>query len=168
MNKNKSYIFAFLGIAAVIGILFWLGRSTTTAGKKTSADQLGALSLIAEQKGFDFGEISMAAGKVSYRFKIQNSNDEPYPINQIYTSCMCTSATLLMNSKRIGPFGMPGHGLAPKINEILGAGEEAEVEVAFDPAAHGPAGVGTIERSVFVESEKGSPLELSIKATVKP
>lgn len=168
MNTNKSYIFAIAGIAAVVGILFWLGRSTP-AEKKVPTNQLGALSLVVEESKYDFGDISMAAGKVSYKFQIKNTNSESYQINKIYTSCMCTSATLLIGGKKVGPFGMPGHGLSvQKINEVLGAGELAEVEVTFDPNAHGPAGVGTIERSVFVESDNGSPLELNIKATVKP
>ncbi len=169
MNNNKSYIFAFVGIAVVIGLLYWFGRSTPEDRKPVKNNQLGALALTTEEKGFDFGEISMAAGKVSHKFKIKNSNSESYPINQIYTSCMCTSVSLLIDGKRVGPFGMPGHGFGViKINEILEVGEEAELEVTFDPAAHGPAGVGTIARSVFVESETGSPLELNIKATVKP
>ena len=63
---------------------------------------------------------------------------------------------------------MPGHGFIPGINESLNLNEEAIIEVVFDPAAHGPAGVGKIERLVTVEVENGSPVELAFSAFVKP
>lgn len=81
---------------------------------------------------------------------------------------MCTTATLMMGGKQFGPYGMPGHGFIPKINETMDAGEEATVEVVFDPAAHGPAGVGRIERGITIENNAGRPLELGFTALVTP
>lgn len=67
-----------------------------------------------------------------------------------------------------GPFGMPGHGAIPTINEALEPGTEATIEVVFDPAAHGPAGVGKVNRVVTVETASGEALQLSFQATVTP
>ena len=64
---------------------------------------------------------------------------------------------------------MEGHGSpVPTINEELPAGQEAQIEVVFDPAAHGPAGVGPISRNVFVETTDGKKLVFEIKAQVTP
>jgi len=81
---------------------------------------------------------------------------------------MCTSAFLIRGDKKIGPFGMPGHGFAPSLNQNLAPNEEAALEVIFDPAAHGPAGVGQVERSVYVENNLDQPIEVGFKAFVTP
>ena len=63
---------------------------------------------------------------------------------------------------------MGGHGFIPSINETINPGEEASVEVVFDPKAHGPAGVGKIQRVVTIDNNAGSPMELSFSALVTP
>ncbi|MBI4205493.1 MAG: DUF1573 domain-containing protein [Betaproteobacteria bacterium] len=117
---------------------------------------------------FDFGNISMAAGTVSHRFSIRNTGDSAVTINKMYTSCMCTVATLITPAGRKGPFGMPGHGVIPAIFETIPPGGSAQVDVVFDPAAHGPAGVGPTDRVVTIRSNESPPLALRFTAMVKP
>lgn len=118
---------------------------------------------------FDFGTISMANGIVRHSFVITNAGSRPVTVRQMYTSCMCTEASLLMpRGLRMGPFGMPGHGMIPTINQELAPGEEATIEVTFDPAAHGPAGVGRIERMIYLETDAAAPFVLRITANVTP
>lgn len=81
---------------------------------------------------------------------------------------MCTVATLGIRGERFGPYGMPGHGFIPKIGQTINPNEEAIVEVVFDPAAHGPAGVGRIQRIITIENDSGQPLELQFTALVTP
>ena len=122
----------------------------------------------AAETSYDFGTVPMSKGKVTHIFKVTNSSAGPVIVSKLYTSCMCTEASLITEDKRLGPFGMPGHGFIPKINESFNPNEEAEVEVVFDPAAHGPAGIGKIERLVTIEVENGSPVEFMFSAFVKP
>ncbi|MCJ7838363.1 MAG: DUF1573 domain-containing protein, partial [Burkholderiales bacterium] len=93
---------------------------------------------------------------------------EPVLIRKLYTSCMCTTAALVKDGKAGEAFGMPGHTPIPTINVPIKPGEQAFVEVVFDPAAHGPAGVGPIERVVTLENNGGQPLELEFAALVSP
>ncbi|HEX8011595.1 MAG TPA: DUF1573 domain-containing protein [Casimicrobiaceae bacterium] len=125
-------------------------------------------ALAAEMPFYNLGTVSMAAGKVTRSYTIGNVGKEPLTITQLSTSCMCTEATLITASGRRGPFGMPGHAPIPKISERLAPGELAEVEVVFDPAAHGPAGLGRINRNVTIENDAGAPLQLAFTAMVKP
>ena len=81
---------------------------------------------------------------------------------------MCTTAALVKNGKKSDAYGMPGHTPIPTINVPINPQEEALVEVVFDPAAHGPAGVGPIERVVTLENNAGQPLELEFAALVSP
>ncbi|HET8670944.1 MAG TPA: DUF1573 domain-containing protein [Candidatus Saccharimonadales bacterium] len=118
---------------------------------------------------YDFGTISMKDGRVNYTYTLKNTSDKPVKITKLYTSCMCTTAVLTAGNQKEGPFGMQGHGVAiPNIAVTLAPGEEGKVAIAFDPAAHGPAGVGTINRTIFVVSESNPTLKLKFKATVRP
>lgn len=161
---------AAISIAAIIvlfGGLIWLSRGGTQ-NDGANISQSGGGALLAEETNFNFGEVSMVKGKVSYTYKLKNDSNEPATISKIYTSCMCTEATLVHGGKKHGPYGMPGHGFIPKINESISAGETADIEVVFDPAAHGPAGVGLVERVVYVEDGRGKQLQLKFTVTVTP
>lgn len=124
--------------------------------------------LVAPEPSYDFGTISMAAGKVSHKFWLGNEGAAPVAINRIYTSCMCTDAWLLTPASRKGPFGMPGHGALPSVHERVFPGQKVQLEVVFDPAAHGPSGVGPVDRIVTVNNDAGAPIELRIAALVRP
>lgn len=145
-------------------------QNTNTSHANMSAESGEAMPgiLEANETFHDFGTISMKNGKVSKIFKVRNVKTESVTLTKIYTSCMCTDAKLTVAGKTQGPFGMLGHGIVPKINENLAPSQEAEVEVVFNPNAHGPAGVGTIERSVTIEGQNGKLTQLNIKANVIP
>ena len=132
-----------------------------------TASSAGALS--APELNFNFGSVSMARGKVTHRYWIRNAGTEPIVLGKMYTSCMCTTAALVKSSgRKFAPVGMPGHTPIPSLNETMQPKEEAMVEVVFDPAAHGPAGIGPTDRVVTIENSAGQPLELAFRANVTP
>jgi len=138
------------------------------AMQPAAAQFTSARLLASDAPFFGFGRISMAAGKVSHRYSIRNTAMTPLTITKIYTSCMCTAATLVTRSATKGPFGMAGHGGLPSVSERLAPGELAQVDVVFDPAAHGPAGVGPTDRVVTIMNDAGLALELRFNAMVTP
>ena len=169
MGKYKNIILISGGVIltfALIGLLGFL----LSEGKGNQSENTGQTKgiLTAEESSFNFGNISMAAGKVSHTFRIKNSGTEPIIISKIYTSCMCTETTLIKQNERFGPFGMPGHTNIPEINQTLKTNEEATMEIVFDPAAHGPAGLGQTERTITLENNGKNKMTLSIKANVMP
>ena len=127
-----------------------------------------SILVIEENPSFDFGEISMASGVVSFKAKLKNNGNESLIINKVYTSCMCTTAVINIKGQKSGPFGMPGHLSAGKANAIIGPGEKVIVKTIFDPAAHGPSGVGPIERQISVDAGAKEPIILGFKAVVTP
>lgn len=164
---NKTIIGTTLGIL-VLGGLIWIARpNEQSMSASTIMDNSGPFS-VEETARFDFGRISMAQGIVNHRFNIKNTSGVPITIGKMYTSCMCTTASLIIKSTRFGPVGMPGHGAVPSLNQTINPNEEAVVEVVFDPAAHGPAGVGRIQRTVTLENTSGTPVELVFSAIVTP
>lgn len=138
--------------------------ASPTAGAAPQRD--GGLK--AREARFEFGPISMAGGKVSHRFWFRNESTAPMLVRQVYTSCMCTTATLVKGMRIVGSYGMPGHGPLPAVNETLAPDEAAYVDVVFDPAAHGPAGLGFTERVVTIEPAAGAPLQVGFTAFVTP
>jgi hypothetical protein len=138
----------------------------TSAAPTAVVPQRGALR--AREPRFDFGQISMAAGNVSHRYWFRNESAAPVLIKRVYTSCMCTKATLVKGMRMIGSYGMPGHGPLPDVNETLAPDEAAYVDVVFDPAAHGPSGLGHTERVVTIEPGAGAPLQVGFTANVRP
>ena len=159
-----------VGIVAVT-VAFLAGLIYLSAVNKPapSAAASGTSSLTASTTSYDFGMVSMANGKVSTTFNVSNTTNQPIVVSRFFSSCMCTSASARIGDRNYGPFGMQGHGgPIPFINATVQPGETIPLQVTFDPAAHGPAGVGRIVRNVFVESPNGDRLTLTISATVTP
>ena len=164
--NTKTIIISILAVVVVFGVIIWIAKPSSQDGN-ANTDLNPENKLVLQESMFDFGTISMKDGKVSHSFTIKNDSAEKVIIKKIYTSCMCTEASLVKNGNRFGPFGMPGHGLVPSINQSINPGEESVIEVVFDPSAHGPSGVGKIQRSITIENS-GQPLELQMSAVVTP
>ena len=143
-------------------------RSPTAVELVSAASARSTGALAARESNFNFGSVSMARGKVTHRYWIRNAGTEPVVLGKMYTSCMCTTAALVKAGRKFAAVGMPGHTPISALNESMAPAEEAMVEVVFDPAAHGPAGIGPIDRVVTVENSAGQPLELAFSANVTP
>ncbi|MEK7464727.1 MAG: DUF1573 domain-containing protein [Patescibacteria group bacterium] len=162
---KKTFIIGTITVLGLTGLILW-GRSGQTI--KTS-QYLGTISaLTTPETLYDFGTISMKNGLVNHVFKVTNSSDKDIYIKKISTSCMCTSAYVVSAKGAKGPFGMEGMGYLPPANETIRAGESLDVKVVYDPNAHGPAGVGFIDRLVYLADASGKTLQLEIKAVVTP
>lgn len=165
---HKNLIVGAVLLILVLGGLIVAAKPGPAAIAPPRVELQSQSDLTAEQMSFDFGTVSMAAGKVTHLFPIRNANAAPIVIRKISTSCMCTTAQLVKGGKKLAIYGMPGHGYVPNLDEPLAAQEQAMVEVVFDPAAHGPAGIGRVERYVTIYTGAAQPLELSFNALVTP
>ena len=163
--KTKTIIIGAVIILGIVGLMWW-GWSNQTAD--TPKDYGAASALLASEKLYDFGSISMKDGLVNHIFKITNSSDKDVLVKKIVTSCMCTEAYIGSEGKEKGPFSMEGMGYIPSVNETIKTGESRDVKVVYDPNAHGPAGVGSINRYIMLTDSKGDTLQLEIKALVTP
>ena len=164
---NTKTILTGAIVLLAIGGLFISGRVNQASSPGAASEVASALA--AAETLYDFGTISMKNGNVEKMFEIMNPTDTDIALTSLTTSCMCTTAFIVKDGSRRGPFGMPGHGSSvPRANEVIPASGKLGVAVIFDPNAHGPAGVGTIDRFVYLEDETGGVLELEIKANVTP
>lgn len=170
-EKNKIIVFSVV-VVVLFASLFFIGKPGENQNKEINADSGQASALIALKASeifYDFGTISMKNGDVAKTFKVTNESEKDVLIPSLTTSCMCTRAYFLeTDGTKSGPFGMPGMGIVPKLNKTIKAGESADIEVVYDPNAHGPAGVGMIDRFVYLEDTKHNKLQFEIKANVTP
>ena len=151
------------------GIIFWGYQNAQTLPEKQT-NNFGSGELVITESSYDFGEVSMAKGLVNKEFVLSNTSSASVKVGPVETTCMCTTAYLRVGEgKEVGPFGMPGHGgLKNTANLTVAPGEKLIVRAVFDPAAHGPAGVGTVERAIMVDVGKQEPVVMSFKALVTP
>ncbi|MBI2573876.1 MAG: DUF1573 domain-containing protein [Candidatus Wildermuthbacteria bacterium] len=172
MKQSSASSLVFFGI--VIALIAGVG-GLLYANKNKNSGIAGAYSsstLSSSESSYDFGTVSMAKGNVSRMFSLKNEGQEPVAITKVYTSCMCTTASLIdAAGARKGYFGMPGHGGGSSgANAVIQPGETMQVEAVFDPAAHGPSGVGLAQRSIYIETNSRTKpkVEFSFTANVTP
>lgn len=173
---KSNLIVPVIGIVLIGGFIWWArpGANRVAGPEDEHASHhpatpsaLPAGILSPDKTSYDFGTISMAKGKVSTAFALTNMSSTSIQTSRLYTSCMCTSAKFVQGGWASQEFGMPGHGFLAPMERTIAPGQRAQIVVTFDPAAHGPAGVGKIARAVRLETDKGS-LELTFSADVTP
>jgi len=166
---NSKFIVSWFIVAVVIlGGLWYVGKNNVSVTSlATTPDQ--SSQLVTDFVLYDFGTISMRDGLVKKEFLLTNSTESEVTLTGLYTSCMCTAANVVqIDGEKIGPFGMQGmDSFAPRLREALAPGESRSIEVVYNPNAHGPAGVGPVDRFVTVQDSTGVSV-FEIKAMVTP
>ena len=167
-HKNQRDNSTWWVTGITIGLTVLIIGGVSLSQKTSPSEAIAKVSqLQTTDNSYDFGSISMAKGKVAKTFTFRNNTGQTVIAKKLYTSCMCTKATLALDDKIFGPFGMPAHGFIPEINTTIAPGQEVKIEAIFDPAAHGPAGGGPIARQVILETSDGQ-LTFNFKAQVLP
>lgn len=137
--------------------------SISSAPVKITSSQNAKVSV--DQKNFDWGNISYSGGNVTKTFAIKNTGSDILQLTGVKTSCTCTKAQIVIDGKSSPYFSM--HATSSWVGEVA-PGKEAELTVIFDPAFHGPTGVGPMERLISVETNdiQNPNLEFSLKGVV--
>ncbi len=167
-NQLKILIIGAIGVIGIGTALFFAQPKDQDHSQMPAQASGQTLKLSIDPDNYDFGTISMKDGLVTKSFKVRNDQTGEIDLSTVYTSCMCTSAKIIIEGQEYGPFGMQGHGAMKMLNKKLFPGQEAELRVTFDPNAHGPSGIGVIERSVSMQSSAGDVASVNIKANVTP
>ena len=142
----------------IIGVAYGF---TKVSQKQVVVPTAGAQAT-ADNTSIDWGEIKYTGGKVKATYRITNNGTETLKLYGATTSCACTSATITANGKVSPSFGMH----APLATTIeVAPGKDAIVEALFDPAFHGPGGIGPITRTITIQTNDPSHQTLSLQAS---
>lgn len=162
MNE-KRLIIILTTITTVIlfGGIYILSSTTNTP---QVAKTQNAKAYVALPTSYDWGNIPYGGGVVQKIFTIKNSGTETLKLFNVKTSCHCTKAYVTVNGSSSPNFGMDS--LSSWTGEVE-PGKEAELTVVFDPAYHGPSGIGPITRFVSVETNDRANSKITFTLTGK-
>lgn len=165
MNKDAKYIVGtFLVIIALVaGVAVWASIPTSTPGGGVSAsggdrfiNNTKADGISAAIESIDIGKVGYGNGLVSKTYQLKNDTGRDLKLKKIVTSCMCTKARVKFSEKTTKYYAMEMNGdKNPIISYDFPAGSTAELEFNFDPAAHGPAGIGPVDRVITLYFDNG-------------
>ena len=160
MKTGKYFIFGIIAITtlALLGVIYFGSKENNVP--KVDANTKTELSV--DSDTFDWGEIDINSGKVSKTFIIENKGAETLKLYNIQTSCMCTTAQIKVGPDMSKKFGM--HESTSSVVEVK-PDEKAELIVEFDPAFHGPSGIGSISRIVTMSTNDTNHSTLSFRLT---
>lgn len=162
--NDKKLIIGFIILTGVIlgGGIFLLSSSGSGPAQITVSRNAKAE---VSEKTFDWGNIPYSGGNATKTFTIKNIGSDTLKLTGVKTSCVCTKAQAIIDGKTSPYFSM--HSTSAWTGEVT-PGKEAQLTVIFDPAFHGPSGVGPIERLVSLETNdvQNPSLEFSLKGVV--
>jgi len=130
----------------LFGIVVYFG---TKMGSTTEVVSDSKVELFVESKTYDWGTIDYNAGIVTKSFEIQNTGNDVLKLYDVKTSCMCTTAQLKTLKETSSKYGM--HEKSSEVFEV-NPGEKVELLIEFDPAFHGPSGVGPVTRTITMNT----------------
>jgi len=107
----------------------------------------------------ELGTIKQSPEKVSTQFEIKNTGKSDLIIDNMDTSCMCTSATITYSGREGPVFGMSMHGNNPKNWQVvIPPGESATLNIYYDPMAHGIQKEEKLDITRFVTISSNDPV----------
>ncbi len=101
----------------------------------------------AETTELDLGEVSVAGGTVVRDVRITNAGNRELELLSLYTSCSCTTASIVYRGYESERYGME----AGSINVGLEPGESATLRIYYDPTVHSDLR-GLVIRSVYLRT----------------
>lgn len=163
MTNNLKVILVIFIVSVFLlggGVLLVVRENKRVEVKASAGAKVAVASV-----NHDWGQIGINNGKVEAAFAIKNEGTQPLKLFSITTSCMCTTAQLSLGDKVSPLFGM--HSNSSDIFEVPPE-QTAELKVVFDPAFHGPSGIGPINRQVTVQTNDSNKpqLDFFLTATV--
>lgn len=167
MSFEKFFLISIIIIPILIigSAVFFVSSSNDT--KAVISKTTGAKISI-DHSFKTVGDIGYSKGVLYHSFPIKNTGSKDLEIANLSTSCMCTKTYLKVDGKNGPDFGMKGMTAPSSWKGILKPGQKAEIIAAFDPAYHGPQGVGKVSRVVsFQTNDPYNPyVELSFEGDV--
>lgn len=166
LKKTKKILVISLPALLVIAVLFILLNNFSSPENQT-ATALGTPRIEVNPKEIDVGNVPINGGLIKKDFEIKNSGSGNLKIDDIWTSCHCTTAILKVGDKESPKFGMDHAGFW---SQILAPGQTAQLEVIFDPAFHGPEGIGPAVREIYISTNdsKNKTESVMLTANVTP
>jgi hypothetical protein len=129
---------------------------------KNAPKQRPKISIIPEI--YDFGDVSQSKGITTTFLTIRNDGDADLIIDNMDSSCMCTSASIIYKEKEGPKFNMAMHGNPKGWSVTIPPGDNAQLKIFYDPNAHKDLR-GPVTRSIKIFSN--DPLNFEKKVRIE-
>ncbi|PIN98789.1 MAG: hypothetical protein COT90_02710 [Candidatus Diapherotrites archaeon CG10_big_fil_rev_8_21_14_0_10_31_34] len=144
-NKTTKKIIK-IGVAALI--LIFIGAFVIQTISVSTPDSRGSGTIKITPEVKDFGNVSVGQGTVSTSMEIINEGKGKLTLTGLKSSCMCTSAVVVIDGIESPVFGMHSN---PVWSKSIEPGQKAQLKIFYDPAAH-PDLRGAVTRIVSIYS----------------
>ncbi len=122
--------------------------------------------IVIKPSSYNFQDVSVARGVVKTSMTIKNEGKSDLLIDDMDSSCGCTTASIAKEGGEGPIFGMKMHGTNPVgWSETLKPGETAEINIYYDPQAHSDMR-GHVTRVITVFSNDPNTPEKLVKIEV--
>lgn len=156
MNNIKATL---ITIASVFVILAGAAYLAFNIDANNTAPPTEKAVAIINSTSHDWQDIAIDAGNVEHTFTITNDGTENLVLSDVVTSCMCTTAQLILGDETSPIFGMHSNS---SYTLSIPPGNSAELKAVFDPAAHGPDAIGPISRQISLNTNDQSKPEITL------
>lgn len=157
MSLKPVVVIIIVSTLILFGGMWLVAKTAPTSSVESSS----TAKVTTSETTYDWGTVNMENGKVEKIFPIKNDGQDTLKLFNVTTSCACTTAQLVLSDQASPLFGM--HTKSSYVLDVL-PGQEAELKVIFDPAFHGPNGVGPISRTITVETNDAAQKQLTFTA----
>jgi len=131
-TEKKGNLKLYFGLAALAIVA---GGVYLSSGSEEVIE--GTPSMAISSQSYDFGRVSVSGGVVTTSFLIQNRGQGDLVIEDMDTSCGCTSASIIYRGEEGPKFNMREHGTNPsRWSQRIHPGEEAYLKVYYNPRVH--------------------------------
>ncbi|MBI3397033.1 DUF1573 domain-containing protein, partial [Candidatus Woesebacteria bacterium] len=150
MNKDVKFLVIFVVLFILLIGVFAVFISKQDAKETViSSNLLDSKTIEVVPNNNDWGIIPINGGIVEKTYEVKNVTSKNINLKRIVTSCMCTKASFEVGENKSAYFGMEMSGdKNATINIEVASGQTGMLKVRFDPAAHGPQGVGPFDRVI--------------------
>ena len=158
---DKKFVIGVVVISAlVLGGGMWAALRLP-AVNGVAIEETGEAKAEIAIKAQEFGEVPLKGGNVMKSYAVKNVGTAPLLVANMGTSCMCTTVQLKTRDGTSPKFAMHQKS---EWKGTIAPGESGEVEVVFDPAFHGPTGLGDISR--MIKFETNDPNNRNVELTL--
>lgn len=152
--NNKSTIVFLISLAIIVTGVVIYGIAVEDKNSDTSAGSSEAEMKITPTS-YDFGKVSQKEGVAETSFTIENIGSSDLVIDNMVSSCGCTSAAMIVDGEEGPRFSM--HNNPKNWSVTIASGDTAELKVYYDPDVHKDfRGRATREITLF-SNDKNNP-----------
>jgi len=163
-TRGKTIILLVVILAVVVGAGVGVALLRGGASNSSVGSEEGNPTLEIETLEINLGEMNLQEERVG-EIALANTGSGPLKISRVRTSCMCTSAVLVLNGRESPEINMEMHN-SPAVNAwvgTLGPGERGALRIIYRPSKMPVK--GPVDRLVLFETNDPAHRKVQVRMT---